>query len=276
MKKTIITYSFDELEPYINWPYFYHAWNLDGKPESERIKMKNEAINMLHSLSTRFMARAIFCITEACGDGDDIVLSTGQRIPTLRQQQPAEGCNYTLCLADFLRPADYKYGEPDQIGIFATTVDTGMVEEFKDDVYLSLLSQTLADRLAEAAAERMHYQVRTQLWGYAPDEEEDIQRILAGKYQGIRPAVGYPSMPDTSLNFVLDKLIHFADIGVQLTESGMMIPHASVSGLMISHPKARYFNLGKIGHDQLADYASRRELPVDIVKKFLASHLISQ
>lgn len=276
MRKTVVTYSFEELEAYINWPYFYHAWNLDGKPESERIQMKNDAINMLHSIKNSYKAHAIVCITEACSNGDDILLPEGKSIPMLRQQQPDAGCNYTLCLADFVKPSDYKDDDPDQIGIFATSVDAGMVDRYKDDVYLSLLSQTLADRLAEAAAERLHYQVRTRIWGYAPDEAEDIERILACKYQGIRPAVGYPSMPDTSLNFVLDKLINLTDIGIHLTESGMMTPHASVSGLMIQHPKARYFSVGKIGNDQLADYASRRRLPVDTAKKFLASHLISQ
>ena len=135
------------------------------------------------------------------------------------------------------------------------------------------LAQLLADRLAEAAAERMHEQVRKDIWGYAKDEQLTIPEMLVEKFQGIRPAVGYPSLPDTSLNFVLDELIDMKQIGIRLTESGAMKPHASVSGLMMAHPQARYFNLGKIGADQLQDYARRRGLPVEVCRKFLASNL---
>ena len=133
--------------------------------------------------------------------------------------------------------------------------------------------QLLADRLAEAAAERVHEQVRKTYWGYAAEEQLSISDMLIEKFQGIRPAVGYPSLPDTSLNFVLDELLDMKQIGIRLTESGAMKPHASVSGLMLSHPKARYFNLGKIGEDQLQDYARRRGLPIEVCRKFLAANL---
>lgn len=272
--RTVVTYSFSQLEPYINWVYFYHAWSLNGKPESERQRMKAEALDTLCQTEDRFKARAIIGLYPAWGDGDDIVLDGGERIPLLRQQHPAKGCDYTLCLSDFVRPAGY--GEPDRIGVFATTVDSGMKTDCHGDTYQQMLRQTLADRLAEAAAERLHYEVRTRLWGYQPDEPEDPARMLACDYQGIRPAIGYPSMPDTSLNFVLDRLLHFTDIGIRLTESGMMTPHASVSGLMISHPEARYFDLGKIGDDQLTDYAHRRGIPITLMRKFLESNMIRQ
>ncbi len=131
-----------------------------------------------------------------------------------------------------------------------------------------MLSQTLCDRLAEATTELMHLQVRRTYWGYASNEDLPIEDLLVGKYQGIRPAIGYPSLPDTSVNFLLDSLLHMARIGISLTETGMMRPHASVSGL-IAHPMARYFELGPIGEDQLRDYARRRGLPEKTVRRFL-------
>ena len=164
----------------------------------------------------------------------------------------------------------------DKIGVFATTVDTMMESSHTDDPYARMLAQTLADRLAEATAEKLHQEVRTRLWGYAPDEQLSMQQLHNEAFQGIRPAVGYPSLPDTSLNFVIDRLLDFGEIGIRLTEHGAMRPHASVSGLMIAHPEARYFNIGKIGDDQLRDYALRRGLPETLARKFLATSLITR
>jgi cobalamin-dependent methionine synthase I len=135
------------------------------------------------------------------------------------------------------------------------------------------MMQLLADRLAEAAAERMHEEVRKHYWGYASEENLTIAEMQQERFQGIRPAVGYPSLPDTSLNFVIDSLLDLSQIGIRLTQSGAMKPHASVSGLMIAHPRARYFSLGKIGEDQLLDYARRRGLPVEYLRRFLAANL---
>ena len=134
-----------------------------------------------------------------------------------------------------------------------------------------MMAQTLADRLAEATAELLHMQVRREIWGYAPDESITVGDMLVGRYQGIRPAVGYPSIPDTGINFLIDSIVGMRQIGIRLTESGMMIPHASVSGFMFAHPESRYFDIGRIGTDQLADYARRRGLPVSTMKKFLES-----
>jgi len=131
----------------------------------------------------------------------------------------------------------------------------------------------VADRLAEATAERLHEQVRKELWGYAADEQLSMEEMLVEHFQGIRPAVGYPSLPDVSLNFLLDQLLGFSQIGIRLTESGAMRPHASVSGLMLAHPKSRYFSIGKIGDDQLHDYAQRRGVPVELMRKFIAANL---
>jgi cobalamin-dependent methionine synthase I len=172
-----------------------------------------------------------------------------------------------LCLADFIHP------ESDRIGVFATTVDMGLETDFDHDDYMKMMAQLLADRLAEATAEKMHQEVRKRYWGYAPDEQLTMQQLHAEQFLGIRPAVGYPSLPDTSMNFVIDELIGLQQIGIRLTASGAMKPHASVSGFMIANPQARYFALGKIGEDQLADYARRRGLPLEVMRKFLATNL---
>jgi cobalamin-dependent methionine synthase I len=136
-----------------------------------------------------------------------------------------------------------------------------------------MMAQLLADRLAEAAAERMHEEVRKHYWGYAKDEQLSIHEMQLEKFVGIRPAVGYPSLPDTSMNFLLNDLLNMQQIGITLTESGAMRPHASVSGLMISHPEAHYFNVGRIGVDQLEDYAQRRKMSITEMRKFLIANL---
>jgi cobalamin-dependent methionine synthase I len=133
--------------------------------------------------------------------------------------------------------------------------------------------KTLSDRLAEATAEKLHETVRKTIWGYAPDEQLSIEQLHNEEFQGIRPAVGYPSLPDQSVNFLLDELLDMQQIGIHLTENGMMQPHASVSGLMLAHPASRYFSIGKIDEEQLHDYASRRRLPVEQMRKFLAANL---
>ena len=159
----------------------------------------------------------------------------------------------------------------DKIGIFATSTSIDVHKTFPEDDYNQMLLQTLADRLAEAGAERLHEEVRKTLWGYAPNEQLTIAELHQEKFQGIRPAVGYPCLPDISINFLLDTLIGFKSIGVTLTTSAMMQPHASVSGLMISLPQAHYFPVGKIGPDQLADYARRRQLPPEEIHKYIST-----
>ena len=267
-----IIYKVGELKPYINWPYFDYAWGVGSKGRHERTELRREADAMLVELEGRYSAHALFGIFTANSDGDDILVD-GIRIPMLRQQH-ASGTNQTsLCLSDFVRPLSK--GVPDEVGVFATTVDAALEKDFATaDPYRKMMAQTLADRLAEAAAEKMHQEVRTSYWGYAPDERLTIQQLHIEAFQGIRPAVGYPSLPDTSVNFILSDLLDMKQIGIRLTESGMMMPHASVSGLMIAHPKARYFNLGKIGEDQLRDYAARRGVPVELMRRFLSNSLI--
>jgi fumarate hydratase class II len=136
-----------------------------------------------------------------------------------------------------------------RVALFAATVDTAMETDLRSDAYERMLSQTLADRLAEATAEVLHREVRCSLWGYAPQERLDTDALLRGDYQGIRPAVGYPSLPDQSIIFIIDKLLNLKDAGISLTPNGAMRPHASVCGLMIAHPAAQYFSIGKIDRD---------------------------
>ena len=285
----IISYDISELIPYINWPYFFFAWQV--KEQSEKDRLRQEAEAFLQQLEGKYHAYGLFELFDAHSDGDDIVVCKGDRsqesgvsrIPCLRQQQ---GNPPYLCLSDFLPPhiisTDSCLLTPDscpltpdssKLGVFATSVSLGLETDFDSDPYQKMMAQLLADRLAEAAAERMHEQVRKEYWGYAKDEKLSIPDMLVEKFQGIRPAVGYPSLPDTSLNFVLDDLIDMKQIGIRLTESGAMKPHASVSGLMLAHPEARYFSIGKIGEDQLRDYARRRGLPLELCRRFLAANL---
>ena len=189
---------------------------------------------------------------------DDIILygDNGEDgkfvLPLLRQQKPPY-----LCLADFLPPPSMR---AETMGVFASTV-TFQVND--------LLEQTIADRLAEASAERGHEIVRKDIWGYAPDEDLTPEEMFAEHYRGKRPAVGYPSLPDQSINFLLSSLLDFPSLGISLTENGAMIPHASTTGLMISHPQCRHFKIGTIGEDQLADYASRRGMAPETIRKFI-------
>ena len=225
---------------------------------------------MLDIFEARYHTHAAFGLFEANGDMDDIVIGD-TRLPMLRQQRKADDGEPNMCLADFVRPLSQ--GIPDHIGVFATSIDSAVEHDFCDDDFQRMLAQTLADRLAEATAEVLHLQVRRSLWGYAPDEQLSIEQLLREDFQGIRPAVGYPSMPDTSINFIIDRLIDIKRIGIRLTESGAMKPHASVSGLMFAHPKARYFDIGKIDEEQLRDYAQRRHTPVELMRRFLAVRL---
>ena len=271
------TYSISELTPYINWLYFYHAWGLSGKPREDKEKMKQEALQMLASWEEKYHTHAIFRLFEVCSEGDDLIFFLSDkklRFPMLRQQHPSTPGEPNLCLADFIRPLSQ--GIRDQVGVFCTSVDGTIIDEYSHDDYLNMMAQTLSDRLAEATAEKLHEEVRKDraYWGYAPDENLTIEQLHREEYQGIRPAIGYPSLPDTSANFLIDQLIDMKQAGILLTETGMMTPHASVSGFMFAHPKSRYFELGKIGDDQLRDYARRRGVPVELMRRFLAVNTI--
>ena len=290
----ILTYTIEEVTPYLNWVYFFHAWGFQPKfaaivqihgcdacramwlasfPESERLKaseamqLHKEALRTLQKLKNEWKLQSLFRLCEANADGDDIWIE-GIRFPLLRQQSPSSADAPCLCLSDFIRPKST--GVTDRIGLFASSVSLPDEDRYKnDDAYLHLLIQTLSDRLAEAVTEKMHEYVRKTAWGYAFNEQLSIAEMLVEKFQGIRPAVGYPSLPDQSVNFLLDQLLDMKKIGITLTENGAMQPHASVSGLMIAHPEARYFNIGSIGDDQIKDYAERRGFSIKEIQKFL-------
>ena len=261
-----LTYNISDVEPYINWAYFRYAWGVgNGSSEAAR-QLHDDAMTMLEELRPHYHTHAAFALSDAFSDGDDLLLGS-VRLPLLRQQQPAKGSSYCRSLADFVRPLGH--GEPDKVGIFATTVDRQLADDHSADDYQHLLAVTLADRLAEATAERLHEEVRRTIWGYAPDEHYEPRQLFSEPYQGIRPAVGYPSMPDMSINFIINDMIDMSRIGITLTESGMMVPHSSVSGLMLAHPRAVHFSIGKIGEDQLADYARRRGMTVERMRHFV-------
>lgn len=293
----IFHYRIHEVSEYINWVYFFHAWGFQPRyatiadihgcdacralwlarfPENERAKaaeamqLFKEANRMLRKLDEDgHLTHALFRLMEANSEENDLWLE-GTRLPLLRQQTTREG-EFYLCLADFVRPLSQ--GIKDQVGIFATTMDTPMELIHSDDTYQQMLIQTLADRLAEATAERLHEQVRKKIWGYAPDENLTMKQLHNEEFQGIRPAVGYPSLPDQSINFLLDELLDMKRIGICLTKNGMMMPHASVSGLMFAHPASRYFSIGPIDEEQLQNYASRRGMTMKEIQRFLATNL---
>lgn len=296
-----LVYTVREVVPYINWIYYFHAWGMEPRfaaiadihdcaacraswiasfaqeeqPKArEAMKLYDEAMEQLRQWANESICHALFLLAEAYSEGDDIVIDSRVRIPFLRQQHVGKS-GYTMCLSDFISPTKNINKEAiadiaNTIGIFATTVilpSSDRPSEF------NLQLSTLSDRLAEATAEKMHEEVRKRYWGYAKDEQLSIQELHTEKFQGIRPAVGYPSLPDQSVNFLIDKLLCLADIGISLSENGAMSPHSSVSGLMLAHPKAHYFSIGEIDEDQLTDYAHRRGINVEQIRKFLIKNL---
>jgi len=293
---TTITYEIHDLTDYVNWIYFFFAWGFQPRfatiadihgcdacragwlasfPEEERgkaaeaMQLHKEAMRMLNYLDGKYKVYGIYRLMNANSDGDNLILE-GTRFPLLRQQTRVRPEDPFLCLSDFVRPLSS--GITDTVGGFATTVDAAMEELFTDD-YKHMLVKILSERLAEAAAEKMHQTLRTKIWGYAPDEKLSMKELLREEYQGIRPAVGYPSLPDISVSHLLNELIEMDRIGIRLTENGMMQPLASVCGLMFAHPASRYFSVGKISEEQVNDYALRRGKTPEEMKKYLISNL---
>jgi 5-methyltetrahydrofolate--homocysteine methyltransferase len=225
-------------------------------------------------------ARGVVGFWPANAVGDDIVVYADEtrtaelaRLHTLRQQMPKSGEQRNVALADFVAPVGSK---PDWIGGFAVTAGHGELAQakaFKDagDDYSAILFTALADRLAEAFAEALHRKVRTELWGYAPDEPFDIDTLIAEQYRGIRPAPGYPAQPDHTEKATLFELLSATDAaGIELTESFAMTPPAAVSGLYFAHPDAHYFGVGRIEKDQVQDYARRKGWDLRTAERWLA------
>lgn len=268
MKRHIFHYTISEVAPYIDWSYLLHAWGLTGRDtEHSAEDIINDAKILLKEIGNKYCTHALFVLCNAKGEGDDIVTES-VKIPCLRQQHTlADKPN--LCLSDYVSP----YG--DNIGLFATTIDNYFGIEYKDDTYTYLLAQTLADRLAEATATLLHKQIRTneELWGYSQNENLTIEELLLEKNRGIRPAIGYPSLPDQSIIFDIDKVINLNEIGITLTSNGAMTPHASVCGIMLAHSQASYFAIGKITDEQLTDYAKRRKISPAELQKYLSKNI---
>jgi 5-methyltetrahydrofolate--homocysteine methyltransferase len=290
--RTLIDYPLAELVDFIDWTPFFRTWELSGRfPEilddatvgAAARSLYDDARAMLQKIIDErwFKAAAVFGFWPAQADGDDIMLYADERrqsalatLHTLRQQMPRSDARANLALADFVAPR--ASGLADYVGAFAVTAGLGedaIAERFKgaNDDYSSILVKALADRLAEAFAERLHQRVRTEFWAYAPDEALSNAELIAESYRGIRPAPGYPAQPDHSEKATLFQLLDCERaIGVKLTESFAMWPGASVCGLYFSHPQSRYFGIGKIEQDQVADYAARKGWEVADCERWLA------
>lgn len=267
MKRELFSYSIEQVAPYIDWSYLLHAWGIAKGENKEAERIIADARALLQQMNGKYNTRGLFALCKARSYGDDIIIES-TTLPLLRQQHCVPG-KPNLCLSDFVSPHN------DTIGLFATTVESSFGSEYADDDYLNLLAQTLADRLAEATATLMHRDIRrdSTYWGYAPQEQLTPEQLTREEYQGIRPAVGYPSLPDQSVIFIIDKLLKLEEAGITLTANGAMQPHASVCGIMISHPAAHYFAVGNIDTAQLNDYAERRALPAEEIRKFLARNI---
>ncbi len=290
----------EELIPYIDWTFFFHAWELKGVypqilsdavvgPAATELFEHGKALLAEICAKKQLRARGVYGFWPAHRDGDDLVLFTdasrrteATRFHMMRQQEVAADAAPRLSLADFIAPRDA--GAPgalraaaDHVGAFAVTTGLGADEladgfQRKLDDYNSILVKALADRLAEAAAEWLHQRVRRE-WGYEAVGPHDNEALIKQRYRGIRPAFGYPACPDHSEKPALFELLGANAAGITLTESCAMQPAASVSGLYFAHPAARYFNVGHIDRDQVADYAARKAMPVKDVETWLGPNL---
>jgi len=269
--------SVAELREYIDWQFFFLAWELKGKYPAildtnpaarELFDEGNELLDTIIA-EGRFTARGAYGFWPAHAVGDDIVLESGTQFPMLRQQTVKPDGRPNRSLADYIAP------EGDHLGGFAVTIlgAEALAAEFEadNDDYRSIMVKALADRLAEAFAEYAHLQARRE-W-FEPEAQPALADLHAERFRGIRPALGYPASPDHSEKRDLFELLDAGQIGMALTESYAMTPAASVSGLIFAHPESRYFTVGRINRDQVADYAARRGMPVDEVERWLRPNL---
>ena len=284
-------YPLEELVPYIDWTPFFTTWELKGKYPSileddkygnEATKLFKDAKQLLNEIVENKLlnANAVVHIFPASSVGDDVEiydLNEGAiaQVHCLRQQ--IKKADYQFCLSDFIAPKDS--GKQDWLGAFAVTTGIGLnkiVEEFEanDDDYNAIMAKALADRLAEAFAEKLHELTRKQYWGYATEENLSLENVLKEKYYGIRPAPGYPACPDHSEKEILFKLLNAeVNTGIQLTSNFAMDPPASVCGWYFSHPESKYFSIGKISDDQLKDYCQRKQVDLEDMKRFISPFL---
>ena len=287
-------YPLAELAEYIDWSPFFHAWELRGRfPKilqdpvvgAEATKLYRDAQILLGKIlkEKRIRARGVMAFFPANSEGDDILLYEDDSrkkvracLHALRQQMARTDGQPNRCLADFVAPISS--GKKDYVGAFAVTAGHGVEDwakelESKHDDYQAILLKALADRCAEAFAERMH-QLARQAWGFGKSEKFSKEDLIDEKYRGIRPAAGYPACPDhTEKRGLMALLEAEKNTGIRLTESCAMTPASSVSGLYFGHPEARYFAVGPIGKDQVEDYAKRKKMAVGTVEKWLQPNL---
>ncbi|MCX7043179.1 MAG: methionine synthase [Gammaproteobacteria bacterium] len=284
--------SLAELRAIIDWTPFFQTWELSGRyPQilddaivgAQSRELFADAQAMLDKIVNEkwLTAKAVAGIWPAHSVGDDVLLgqahATNQTLHFLRQQAEKPDDRANFCLADFIAPIES--GKDDWIGAFAVNAGIGIdphVARFEAalDDYNAILLKSLADRLAEACAEWLHRKVRTELWGYAPDESLGVEDLVAEKYVGIRPAPGYPACPEHSEKAILFQLLDApARIGLQLTENFAMLPASAVSGIYFSHPRSQYFVVGRLGREQVADYARRKGVSVMQAERWLAPNL---
>ena len=292
--RVIAPFPLAEIVPYIDWTPFFHVWELRGSYprilDDEVVgararELYNDARELLQRIVSGELltARAVYGFFPANSDGDDILVY-GENEPsrqvavfhTLRQQTARADGQYNQALADFIAPVDS--GLQDYLGIFAVTAGLGVEElcarfEADQDDYRSIMTKAIADRLAEALAELLHRMARED-WGYGRDERLGIEDLIREKYRGIRPAPGYPACPDHTEKRILFDLLRVEErIGIRLTETYAMLPASSVSGLYFAHPEARYFAVGKIDRDQVAEYSRRKAMDQRTVERWLAPYL---
>jgi 5-methyltetrahydrofolate--homocysteine methyltransferase len=294
--RTFHDYPLEELREYIDWQPFFLAWEMRGRfPDLLHNPVSGEAARRLFEDAQAMLdtivrerwlrANGVFGLFPASRvDGDDIEVYADESrtavratLHQLRQQTEGRDGSPRKSLADFVAPKET--GLRDYVGAFAVTAGLGATEriaEFKkaNDDYSAIMLEALADRLAEAFAERLHERVRKEYWAYAPDETHDSEALIAEKYTGIRPAPGYPACPEHTEKQTIWQLLDVeANTGIELTESMAMWPGAAVSGLYFSHPQSRYFNLGRIGRDQVEDYARRKGWTVAEAERWLSPNL---
>jgi 5-methyltetrahydrofolate--homocysteine methyltransferase len=266
----------ESLAGVIDWQFFFNAWELKGKFPSildrpEARELYDDARALLDEITSTGLlrARGVYGYWGAQADGDDVVLGQGTRFCFLRQQSDYGDSRPNRCLADYFAPA------ADAIGAFAVGIhgadEVARRYEDEHDDYRAIMVKALADRLAEAFAEWLHAEVRRE-W-YAPDESLTNQQLIEEHYRGIRPAFGYPACPDHSEKRKLFDLLGAGDAGLELTENFATTPAASVSGIYVGHPEARYFSIGRVGRDQVEDYAERKGIPVDEAERWLRPNL---
>lgn len=295
--KVFDNYSLEEIAKYIDWTPFFSSWQLAGKYPAilkdevvgeEASKLFNDAKTMLNKIITEkwLQAKAVVGIFPAnTTNDDDIILFSDENrnqelmvLNHLRQQLKKAPGRPNRSLADYIAPQG---SQPDYLGAFAVTTGIGIeshIQRFEQELddYSAIMLKALADRMAEAFAELMHQRMRTDFWGYAQTEKLSNNDLVSEKYQGIRPAPGYPACPEHTEKGKLFKLLQVEEhIGIQLTESFAMYPAASVSGWYFAHPEAKYFGVGKITDEQVADYAKRKAMSFEEAKKWLAPNLQS-